>query len=63
MLKARVSGEGECLGVEVKHSSGYAVLDEAALEAVKRWQFQPATLNGTPLEGEIEIPIRFKLVD
>jgi protein TonB len=49
--------------VLVKQSSGHAVLDEAALAAVRAWRFEPATLNGAPVEAEAEVPIRFKLTD
>jgi protein TonB len=63
ILKVRVSRHGTCLAIEVRKSSGYEVLDKAAREAVKRWKFKPAMADGSPVEGEVEIPIRFKLTD
>lgn len=36
-------------------------LSEAALTAVKQWQFQPATLNGEPVEALFNLTINFKI--
>jgi len=63
VLSVRVSRDGRPLSVSVKQSSGHSVLDEAALAAVRAWRFEPATLNGAPVEAEVEVPIRFKLTD
>ena len=61
VVLARVSRGGTCLAVEVKRSSGHAVLDAAAAAAVRKWRFKPATLDGVPVEAEVEVPIRFRL--
>ena len=63
VIRVRVGADGSCLGASVMQSSGYAVLDEAAREAVQAWQFTPATKGEVPVEGELDIPIRFTLVD
>ena len=63
VLSVRVSEAGVPLTVEVKHSSGHATLDDAALAAVWQWRFNPATSNGTPAEADVQIPIRFRLTD
>jgi len=63
LLAIRVSGAGRPTSVEVKQSSGYASLDEAAVAAAWKWRFEPAMLNGTPIEAEVDVPIRFKLTD
>ncbi len=34
-------------------------LDEAALEAVRRWRFEPAMRNGRPTALRVYIPVRF----
>jgi TonB family protein len=36
-------------------------LDDAAVEAVKNWRYQPSTCNGTPIRAETQISINFKL--
>jgi periplasmic protein TonB len=37
------------------------VLDQAALDAVRRWRFSPATRGGKPVEWTARLPIRFRL--
>jgi len=36
-------------------------LDEAAVDAVLRWKFRPATQGGTPVAVRIVVPVRFTL--
>ena len=36
-------------------------LDEKALDAVRLWRFQPATLNGQPVAVEINVEVSFRL--
>src|SRR5450759_498460 len=33
----------------------------ATIEAVKQWEFTPATDNGKPIKAEVTIPFKFKL--
>jgi protein TonB len=61
IVRARVSRDGKCLAAEVTRSSGHTVLDAAAAAAVRAWRFRPATSDGTPVEAEVEVPIRFEL--
>jgi periplasmic protein TonB len=36
-------------------------LDEKAMEAVGRWRFKPATLNGQPVATRIMVEVDFHL--
>jgi TonB family protein len=36
-------------------------LEQAALESVKKWRYQPMKLNGQPVEGQITIILSFRL--
>jgi TonB family protein len=46
----------------VVESSGYAVLDEAATEAVFRMKFSPAqTRSGRAVMAPIQVPVDFRL--
>jgi protein TonB len=63
MLRVEVSAAGRPQGVSVIASSGYPVLDRAALAAVERWRFNPATQAGLPVPGTAEVPIVFRLED
>jgi periplasmic protein TonB len=63
LLSVRVTAQGHAEKVEVKQSSGFPLLDEAALTAVHDWEFLPARVGAIPLASEIEVPVRFKLTD
>lgn len=60
-LRVRVSAEGATLAVELRQSSGYPRLDEAALDAVRRWRFVPARQGAEAIESWVAVPIAFKL--
>ena len=61
VLDVEVLASGEAGVVRVEESSGYDILDQAALESVKRWRFVPARRNGAPVPASVRIPIRFAL--
>jgi TonB family protein len=42
-------------------SSGNADLDQAALDAVAEWRFNPHICNGKPVVGEAVVPVEFNL--
>lgn len=61
LLRVEVLADGIVGKIEVKRSSGYRILDESALRAVKKWRFSPATLEGVSVKVWASIPIRFEL--
>ncbi|SNR85575.1 outer membrane transport energization protein TonB [Methylobacillus rhizosphaerae] len=61
ILRVRVLANGRVQGVEIKQSSGRKTLDEAAVEAVKGWEFAPSRRGNTPIDGWATVPIEFKL--
>lgn len=61
VLEAAVSAAGRVLSVRIKTSSGFPRLDRAALDAVRRWKFQPSRRGDTPVEGVAIIPMPFTL--
>jgi protein TonB len=58
-LQATISREGTIENLRVV--SGPALLQAAALEAVKQWRYRPYLLNGEPVEVETTINVDFKL--
>lgn len=42
-------------------SSGASMLDNSALEAIKKWQFSPHSVDGQKMAHRVQIPVRFKL--
>lgn len=61
LLAVKVTAAGRAERVEIKKSSGFSLLDNAAVEAVRDWEFQPARIGSLALESEIEVPVRFEL--
>lgn len=61
MLEVQVSREGQPRGVRVAQSSGYALLDGAAENAVRRWQFVPARRGSTYVDASVVVPIEFRI--
>ncbi len=62
-LWVTVGTDGTVRAITVGRSSGYRLLDEAALETVRQWRFEPARLAGLPVEARLMVPIRFRLQD
>jgi len=61
MLKVLVDENGRVDDLTLLESSGYAILDQAALSAVKKWLFEPGTESGMKKKMWVKIPIRFQL--
>lgn len=55
-----VGKDGRPYNVRVRESLGMG-LDEKAMEAVNRWRFRPATLNGQPVATQIAVEVDFHL--
>lgn len=60
VLFVTVGSDGLVQDATVEKSAG-AELDRAALDAVKRWRFKPATKDGTAIAAKIRVPFEFKL--
>jgi len=48
-LDVHVSAEGKVLEIRLSQSSGSRLLDQTAIETVKKWRFVPATVDGKPV--------------
>jgi TonB family protein len=57
VVDASVGPAGNVVSTRV--ISGPPVLRQAALDALRRWKYQPGTLNGQPLAVEIAVTIEF----
>ena len=56
-----VSPRGEVEDVTVVHAEPSAVFNHAAVTAVRRWKYQPRTVNGIAVEGHVQLRMTFKL--
>jgi periplasmic protein TonB len=61
MLSVEVGTRGEPIKVDITQSSGYHLLDQAALEAVSHWKFQPGSIDNVAVDSTVTVPIRFHL--
>lgn len=60
-VRVEVGADGTPTATSVVESSQSRDLDRAALEAVRRWRFQPAVAGGRPVAGSVVVPIDFRL--
>ena len=61
LLFAEILPDGRVGNMKIRKSSGYAILDQSAIEAVKPWKFEPAKRSGNPFTVWVELPIKFIL--
>lgn len=61
LVRAEVLADGRCSQAELKQGSGHKLLDQAALEAVRKWRFVPARQGDQALAAWVDVPITFKL--
>ena len=60
-LRLLIGADGATREVRLHRSSGNRLLDEAALAAARRWEIEPASLDGRRAEAWVEVPVRFRL--
>jgi protein TonB len=60
-LRVWVDSDGRPIEIKLAKGSGYRLLDDAALRAVKLWRFIPAKNGEQRLASWVEFPIRFTL--
>jgi protein TonB len=58
VLTVTVGPDGSPTEVEIARSSGFAALDQAAIDAVKKWRFTVASESSY---SRVQLPITFKL--
>ncbi len=61
LLRVHVGIDGEPRSIDLVEGSGSRSLDRAAVDAVRRWRFDPAMRGGQAVEGVIQVPITFNL--
>ena len=59
VLEAQISKSGSIENLKV--ISGPAMLQQAAIEAVKQWRYRPYLLNNEPVEVETTVNVIFSL--
>jgi periplasmic protein TonB len=59
VLEAEVDPSGRVARVSVER--GHPLFDDAAIEAVRQWRYQPLLLNGEPTAFILTVTVRFDL--
>jgi TonB family protein len=60
VLLVDVGADGKPTHVQVQHSQPAGVFDAAAVEAAKRWTFEPKRANGKAVASRVQVPVRFE---
>jgi protein TonB len=61
VLDILVKTDGTIGDIKIKTSSGFKRLDDAAVNAVKRWRYEPATQGGVKIDFWYVQPVEFNL--
>jgi protein TonB len=61
LLRVLITAQGRAGQVDIKRSSGFDRLDQAAKDAVWQWRFVPAKQSGVPVDMWYDVPIEFSL--
>ena len=61
ILQVLINREGRVDDLEVKTTSGYGLLDRAAVSAVKNWSFEPGRKDGKKIAMWVRVPVTFQL--
>lgn len=60
-LKVLVNKEGRVDELEIETSSGFTLLDRAAVSAVRKWSFEPGRRGEERVPMWVRVPVTFKL--
>ena len=61
LIHVHIDSDGAVSSTALRRSSGFALLDDAALKAVAAWRFTPATVAGAGIACEADVPVEFVL--
>jgi protein TonB len=61
VLQVFVNRQGRIDDIRLDESSGYSMLDRAAVNAVKKWIFEPGRRNNKTVSMWVRVPVTFRL--
>jgi len=61
LLEVLVDQKGMVKDLRLFQSSGYNILDRAAINSVKKWVFEPGRRGDEAVEMWVKVPVRFRL--
>jgi protein TonB len=59
LLRVTIDADGRVLNVAVQRSSRNRNLDRAAIDAARKWRFNPGLRNGQKVGGDVLVPVNF----
>lgn len=60
-IRCQVDAQGNVTAVAIAKSSGFKLLDDAALKTVGKWKFRAGSKDGASVAGTVVVPVQFKL--
>ena len=61
VVRVFIDTDGNATQAEIRTSSGYDRLDQAAMDGIRKWRFKPGTSNGTPQTMWVNVPMKWEL--
>jgi TonB family protein len=61
LMRVQVGPDGQAAQVELQQSSGFPLLDAAAIDCVRQWRFLPTAAAPAPAGTWREVPLTFTL--
>lgn len=61
LVTCTVNADGRVAATSIKQSSGHPELDKAAVNAVNKWKFKPATKAGRKVKATCVVPFNFEV--
>lgn len=61
LVNLMIDPEGKPYEMAVADSTGNPVFEKAALAQVAKWRFEPATMNGKPIDASSSVKLQFQL--
>jgi protein TonB len=61
VLRVMIGLDGRAMDIQIEHSSGFALLDRAARDAVREALFRPYVENGVAHNIQVLVPIEFSM--
>ena len=61
ILRVLVNEEGRVADLEIEDSSGFGLLDRAAVSSVRKWSFEPGRQGEERIAMWVKVPVTFKL--
>ena len=59
MLRVTIDASGNVLDVQIQKSSRNRNLDRAAMDAARKWRFNPGMRGGQKVGGDVLVPVNF----